>query len=150
MLKIRWFQDHLILNMDYPYLGKTVFILRQGPGQYYPRSVKQPWRSWLYIHSSTKHTKPVCMSLELHCISLGSSAVMLSKSRAQHMKHHQIMCTSSGTSAATTLTPDNLRIISQVAGTTKPGGGRLGENGIRMIIWIIHGLGSPGGICPAD
>ena len=32
MLKIRRSRDRLIFNMGIPYLGKTVFILRRGPG----------------------------------------------------------------------------------------------------------------------
>ena len=32
MLKIRRSQDHLISNMVIPYLGKIIFILREGPG----------------------------------------------------------------------------------------------------------------------
>ena len=34
MLKIRRSRDRLIFNMQIPYLGKTVFILRQGLGHY--------------------------------------------------------------------------------------------------------------------
>ena len=32
MLKIRRSHDRLIFNMEIPYLAKTVFILRRGPG----------------------------------------------------------------------------------------------------------------------
>ena len=36
MLKIRRSRDGLILNLGFPYLGKTVIILRRGPVFYFP------------------------------------------------------------------------------------------------------------------
>ena len=42
MLKIRRSRDRLIFNMGSPYLGKTVFILRRGPGYLHNRPV-----SWI-------------------------------------------------------------------------------------------------------
>ena len=48
MLKIRRSPDRLIFNMGIPYLGKTVFILRRGPGR--KSSFKLVVRRSLVVH----------------------------------------------------------------------------------------------------
>ena len=48
MLNIRRSQDRLIFNMTFPYLGKTVFILRRGPAVDY---ILTKWHKRVYKSS---------------------------------------------------------------------------------------------------
>ena len=50
MLKIRRSRDHLIFKMEIPYLGKTVFILKRGPGSLHSLGIIIEASSYIHIH----------------------------------------------------------------------------------------------------
>ena len=52
MLKIRQYRDRLIFKMGNPYLVKTIFILRQGPGYLHHRLINtaEYEQREIYVH----------------------------------------------------------------------------------------------------
>ena len=64
MLKIRWSHDHLIFNMGIPYLRKTNFILRHGPGSISAAGVK--FSNKVFMPSTKSAVGKFCSSHHYH------------------------------------------------------------------------------------
>ena len=69
-VKIRQSRDRLIFNMGIPYLGKTVFILRQGPALFSIHDCVMSWKDF-------PHNWPLLMRIHLSTCSLLTSRVQV-------------------------------------------------------------------------